>query len=201
MRNQVDVRLKTNVKSEEKLVSKPNYERTTITDENLVAFHMEKTELVFNKPVDIGMSILDISKTLMYDFHYNYMKNKYGENCKLMMTDADSLMNEIKTEDFYKYIKDDVLEKSGTSNFLESHPSGIQRMNKKVIEIVKSETIEKEEISEFCGLSAKLYAYKMCENGMEEKRCKRVKKNVALKSIHFEHYEGVCSRVRKNCEK
>jgi len=73
IRNGVDIRLRTDEKSAEKLVSKPIYERTTIFSEDLVAVHMKKTELVFNKPVYLGMSILDISKTLMYDFHYNYM--------------------------------------------------------------------------------------------------------------------------------
>ena len=75
-RNRVDVRLRSNENSAAKLVSKPNYERTTIFDENLVAVHMRKTELVFNKPVYLGMAILNISKTLMYDFHYNYIKKK-----------------------------------------------------------------------------------------------------------------------------
>jgi len=69
IRNRADIRLRTDDKSAEKLVLKPNYERTTIFTENLVAVHMKKTELVFNKPVYLGMSILDISKTLMYDFH------------------------------------------------------------------------------------------------------------------------------------
>ena len=72
IRNRVDIRLRTDDKSAKKLVSKPNYERTIIFSEDLV--HMKKTELVFNKPVYLGMSILDISKTLMYDFHYNYIK-------------------------------------------------------------------------------------------------------------------------------
>ena len=76
IRNRVDVRLQTSEKSAEKLVRRPNYERTTIFSEKLIAVHMKKTELVFNKPVYLGMSILDISKTLMYDFHYNYMKVK-----------------------------------------------------------------------------------------------------------------------------
>jgi len=112
----IDVRLRPNVRSAEKLVSKPNYECMTLFDENLVAVHMKETELVFNKPVYLGISILDISKMLMYDFHYNYMKKKYAENSKLLMTDTDSLMYEIKTEDFYRDIKDDISEKFDTSN-------------------------------------------------------------------------------------
>jgi len=78
IRNRVDIRLRTDDKSGEKLVAKPNYERTTIFSEARVAVHMKKTELAYNKPVYLGMSILDISKTLMYDFRYNYNKKKYG---------------------------------------------------------------------------------------------------------------------------
>ena len=80
-------------------MAKLNFDHCTEFDENLVAVHMKKTELVFNKPVYLGMSILDISKILMYDFHYNNMKAKYRDNCKLLMTDTDSLMYEVKTED------------------------------------------------------------------------------------------------------
>jgi len=97
IRKRVNVRLITNVKSAKKLVAKSNFELLTIFDENVVAVHMKKTELVFTKPDYLGMSILDISKTLMYDFHCNYLKNKYSENCKLLRTDTDSLMYEIKT--------------------------------------------------------------------------------------------------------
>ena len=90
-------------KSAEKLVRKRNYERTTIFNENLIAVHMKKTELVFNKPVYLGMSILDISKTLMNDFHNSYMKVKYGDDCKLLVTDTDSVMYEVKTEDLQRH--------------------------------------------------------------------------------------------------
>jgi len=129
VRNRVDIRLRTDDKSAEKLVSKPNYERTTIFTEDLVAVHMKKTELVFNKPVYLGMSILDISKTLMYDFHYNFIKKKYGQKAKLLMTDTDSLMYEIHTEDFFEDTRKHIKEKFDTSTF---ENSKLSRLNKKV---------------------------------------------------------------------
>ena len=85
-----------------KLAAKPNYDHCTIFDENLVTVHMKKTKLYFNKPVYLGMSILDLSKSLMYDFHYNYIKTKYGDKAKLLFTDTDSLAYEITTKDFTK---------------------------------------------------------------------------------------------------
>ena len=128
IRSRVDIRLRTDDKSAEKLVSKPNYERTTIFSEDLVAVHMKKTELFLNKPVYLGMSILDISKTLMYDFHYNYIKKKYGPKAKLLMTDTDSLMYEIHTGYFFEDIQGDIKEKFDTSNF---ENSKLLRLNKK----------------------------------------------------------------------
>jgi len=186
IRNRIDVRLRTSEKSAEKLVRKPNYERTTIFSEDLIAIQVEKTELVFNKPVYLGMAILDISKTHMNYFQYNYIKVKYGEDCKLLMTDTDSLMYEVKTEDVYKDIREDVQERFDTSNFPQNHSSGILRMNKKVPGKFKDEC-GGEIISEFCGLRAKLYAFK--KDGEEEKRCKWVKKPVVSKSIHVEYYK------------
>ena len=84
----------------------PNYERIIIFSEDLVAVHMQKTKINFNKPIYLGMCILDLSKTLMYDFHYNYIKKKYQSKAKLLMTDTDSLMYEIHTEDFSKIGKE-----------------------------------------------------------------------------------------------
>ena len=108
IRNRVDIRLlSSNIKAQ-KLAAKPNYDCCTIFDENLVAVHMKKTKLYFNKPVYLGMSILDLSKSLMYDVHYNYIKTKYGDKAKLLFTDTDSLAYEIKTKDFYKDINPDI---------------------------------------------------------------------------------------------
>jgi len=103
------------------------------------------------------------------------MKVKYGDNCQLLMTDTDSLMYEVKTEDFYKDIIEDVRERFDTSNFPQNHSSGILRMNKKVPGMFKDEC-GGEIISEFCGLRPKLYAF--TKDGEEEKRCKGVKKPV-----------------------
>jgi len=130
------------------LAAKPDYDHTRIFDENLVAVHMKKTELVFNNPVHLGMSILDIQKTLMYDFHYNYMK-KYGEICKLLTTDTDSLTYQVETEDFYKEIKNDVSEKFNASNFPESHQSDKPKLNKKFRFFLKAKQLRKEKFQNF----------------------------------------------------
>ena len=122
---------------------------------------MKKTKLVFNKPVYLGMSILNLSKTLMYDFHYNYIKRKYGDKAKLLFT--DSLMYEIQTEDFYKDISKDVKYRFDTSDYPHDHPSGIPSgLNKKVLGMFKDEAGGKV-IDEFVGLRAKLYSYNMLE--------------------------------------
>ena len=75
-----------------KLSSKPNFDRSKIFDENLIACHMKKTEVYFNKPIYVGQAILDLSKTLMFDFHYNYLRDKFGDKAGLLFTDTDSLM-------------------------------------------------------------------------------------------------------------
>ena len=133
------------------------------------------------------MAILDLSKTLIYDFHYNYIKAKYGEKAKLLMTDTDSLCYEIETEDFYKDISGDVEAKFDTSNFPKDHPSGIQGKNKKVPGMMKDEA-GGENIEKLVGLGAKLYSIKMSD-GKEEKKCKGIKKSVIKKNISYESYE------------
>ena len=189
IRNRVDIRLVTRVSQAKKLTCKPNYQHHTIFSKNLAAVHMKKVSLKFNKPVYLGMSILDLSKTLMYDFHYNYIKPKYGDNAKLLFTDTDSLAYEIETEDFYRDISSDVKEKFDTSNYPKDHPSGILTgVNKKVIGMFKDEASGKQ-IAEFVGLRAKLYSYRV-EESYEEKKCKGVKKAVIKKTITFNDYKN-----------
>ena len=188
IRNRVNVKLTNTEEQFKKLVAKPNYESRKIFNENLVSVHMKKTSLTMNKPVYLGMCILDLSKTLMFDFHYNYIKPKYGSKAKLLFTDTDSFLYEIQTEDFYKDISEDVKDRFDTSEYREGHPSGIPTgINKKVLGMFKDETAGKV-IKEFVGLRAKLYSYKMDE-GEENKRCKGIKKAVVAKSIRHEDYK------------
>ena len=111
IRNRVDIRLVNDRRKAEKLAAKPNFKHLTIFDEDLVSIHMKRTKLKFNKPVYCGMAILDLSKTLMYDFHYNNKKLKFGENAKPLFTDTDLLCYEIQTDDFFKDISQDVDQK------------------------------------------------------------------------------------------
>ena len=188
IRNRVNVKLVDTGEQFKKLTAKPNYESRKIFNENLVSVHMKKTSLTMNKPVYLGMSILDLSKTLMFDFHYKYIKPKYGNKAKLLFTDTDSFLYEIETEDFYKDIAGDVRDRFDTSDYPEGHPSGIPTgINKKVLGMFKDETAGKV-IKEFIGLRAKLYSFKMDE-GKENKRCKGIKKAVVEKSIRHEDYK------------
>ena len=189
IRNRVDVKLVNTEEKLRKLVAKPNFKGRKIFNENLVSVHMKKTSLTMNKPVYLGMCILDLSKTIMYDFHYQYIKSKYGDKAKLLFSDTDSLMYEIHTEDFYKDITGDVKNKFDTSDYPENHPSGIPTgINKKVLGMMKDEAGGKI-IKEFVGLRAKLYSYKMYEGEEEIKKCKGIKKQVVQSSISHEDYK------------
>ena len=188
IRNRVNVKLVNTGEQFKKLTAKPNYESRKIFNENLVSVHMKKTSLTMNKPVYLGMTILDLSKIVMFDFHYKYIKPKYGSKAKLLFTDTDSFLYEIQTEDFYKDISGDVKDRFDTSDYPEGHPSGIPTgVNKKVLGMFKDEAAGKI-IKEFVGLRAKLYSYKMDE-GKENKRCKGIKKAVVEKSIRHEDYK------------
>ena len=187
IRKRQNIILVDNRKKAEKLASRPNFERATIFDKNLIAVHMKKTEVYFNKPVYVGQAILDLSKTLMFDFNYNYIKKKYKNRAELMFTDTDSLLYHIHTDDFYKDISYDIKEKFDTSDYPPNHESGIQTgVNKKVIGMFKDEVAGRQ-ITHFVGLRPKLYSFKV-EDGSLTKKCKGIKKNVVKNKIEFEDY-------------
>ena len=93
-----------------------------MVSENLLATEMKKTKVKINKPIYLGLSILEISKTLMYEFWYGYMKPKYGDNVKLCYVDTDSFIMHIKTEDFYEDIANDIEKRFDTSNYEVNRP-------------------------------------------------------------------------------
>ena len=187
IRKRQNIHLIDNRKQALKLSSKPNFDRCTIFDRNLVAVHMKNTEVYFNKPVYVGQAILDLSKTLMFNFHYTYIKEKYNSKAQLLFTDTDSLMYQIKTKNFYKDITGDVQDKFDASDYDPNHPSGILTgVNKKVIGMFKDEVAGKQ-ITHFVGLRPKLYSYKV-EDEKELKKCKGIKKNVVKRKIDFDDY-------------
>ena len=102
LRKRVDVRLVSDENKLKKLTSSPTFTSLKIFKEDLVAVKKIKEVLILNKPVHVGMCFLELSKTLMYDFHYNYIKKKYGDKSKLLFTDTDGLMYEIKADDVYE---------------------------------------------------------------------------------------------------
>ena len=158
-----------------------------IFNENLVAVHKIKEILTLNRPAYVGMCILDLSKTLMYDFHYNYIKHKYGNKAKLLFTDTDSLTYEIETKDAYKdFFKDK--NKFDNSDYPENSPY-FNKTNKKVIGKFKDEAAGVP-VVEFVGLRSKMYSY-MKDNDKGGKTAKGIKKNIITKNIKHEDYKEV----------
>ena len=187
IRKHRNIKLVTNRESYLKTVMKPNFKSGVLFGENLMGCETGKIKVVMNKPVYLGQAILDLSKIVMYEFHYDYMKPKYGENLKLCYMDSDTLVYHIKAKDFYADIADDVPKRFDTSGYCSNCllPVGL---NKKFIGLIKDElggTI----MTEFVALRPKLYSYRKLD-GAEDKRCKRIKTCVVKKPLIFEDYEN-----------
>ena len=108
VRNHRDIKIVTTNKQRKKFASEPNYHTNKYISEDLLIMEMKKADIEMNKPIYLGQAILDISKTLMYEFWHDYLKPKYGDNVKLCYTDTDSFVIDVKTGYFYKDIVDDV---------------------------------------------------------------------------------------------
>ena len=187
IRKRVDVRLITDEKKLLKMASKPTYVSSKIFNENLVAVHKIKETLTLNRPTYVGMCILDLSKTLMYDFHYNYIKEKYGDKAKLLFTDTDSLTYEIEAEDVYQDFWNDK-DRFDNSDYPENSPY-FDKTNKKVIGKFKDEAAGIP-ITEFVGLRSKMYSY-IKDNQKVGKTAKGIKKNIIKNNIKHEDYKNV----------
>ena len=155
----VDVRLVTNEKKADKLTAKPTYVSSKIFNKNLMAVHKVKKTLTLNRLAYVGMCILDLSKMLMYDFHYNYLKKKYNNRARLLFTDTDSLTYEIEAEDVYKDFWNDK-DMFDNSNYPESSPYYCN-VNKKSLEnsrtkLVASQSLNSLVLSLRCILMSKI---------------------------------------------
>ena len=178
LKKREDVRLITDEKKLIKWISKPTYVSSKIFNKNLVAIHKVKEVLTLNRPACVGMCILELSKTLMYDFHYNIIKPFNIENAKLLFTDIDSLMYKIATKDVYKdlYERKELFDDS-------DYPENSMyyfKENEKVIGKMKDETAGVP-IVEFIGSRSKMYSY-MKNNNKGGKTAKGIKK-LLLKKI------------------
>ena len=161
-------------KRRNQLASETNYNTPKYFSENVMAIEMKKTKVKMNKPIYLGMSILDISKTLMYEFWYDYIKPKYQDRAKLCYMDTDSFVIHIKTEDFYEDIPDDVEKWFDTSNYSKDDNKPLPLgWNMKVIGLFKEEFGGKI-AKEFVGLRAKAWPYLMDDS--EHKKAKATKK-------------------------
>ena len=186
VRKHRDIKLVKTDKKRNKLVSESNFHTMKLIDNNLAIIEMRKVKVQMNKPIYLGLSILDISKITIYEFWYDYVKIKYEDKARLCYKDTDSFVVNIKTKDFYKDISQDVNKRFDTSNYTFDRPlpTGI---NKKVIGLMKDE-LGGDIIMEFVALRPKAYSY-ITNNFIEMKKAKGTKKCVVNKMLRFEDYK------------
>ena len=197
IRKRSNIKLETDPDHVLRQVAKPTYVSCKIFHENLVAIHMKKNFLKLDKPSYVGMCILDLSKVLMYDFHYNFIKKKYDDRAKLLFTDTDSLCYQIQTDDVYQDLDKhrDMFDNSGydkSSKFYFGE-------NNKVIGKFKDETAGNP-IKDFTGPKSKMYSYEVELPGDKKeynkikkynKKAKGIKKNVIKQDIDNKDYLSV----------
>ena len=180
-----------------KLVNDPTFDNSIIFNNSLCGVTRTKAKVKLDKPIAIGLAVLDLSKVLMYDFHYNTIKKRCNDKSKLLFTDTDSLCYEFKTDDIYEDMKDDK-QLYDFSDYPKEH-SLYDISNKKVIGKFKDETSSKI-ITEFVGLRAKMYAFKIDDNH-ESKKAKGIKRLVVKNELKFEDYKtSLFGRVKTDIQ-
>jgi hypothetical protein len=168
-------------------VKKPTYKGYTKISDNLIITNNNKEKIQFNKPIFLGCAVLDLSKYLMYDFLYNYIKPKYGNNARLCFSDTDSLFMEIKTNDVYKDMEKDK-NRFDLSDYGKNPDTAFLKdnTNKKVLGKMKDEE-EGNPVREYVGLRPKMYSY-LKDSGENENKAKGIKKAVIKKQLSHQKY-------------
>lgn len=202
------------------LIARPNFKRCTIFDDELVAIELQKTNVDMDKPIAVGMTILDVSKITMYSFLYDFLKPKYGEKCRVAYTDTDSFIIDVATDDFYADMRENIF-MFDTSDYPWPNEYNIERKNKKIPGLFKDE-LNGDIITAFVGLRAKCYAVQSLNNNSYKnkkdekkkinkrrqaicgkffnediKKSKGVKKSVVAGKISFNDY---IECIQNSCE-
>ena len=177
-RKHKDMKLVTTYKRRNRLVSEPNYHSTKWFSENLLVIEMKKAKVKMNKPIYLGSSISEISKILIYEFLYDYMKPKYGDNAKLCYIDTDSFIIHIKTEDFYEDIANDIEKRFDTLNYEIDRPfTGLMK-----------DELGGKIMTEYVALRPKTYSY-LTDDCEEDKNAKATKKFIIKRRLKFNDYK------------
>ena len=193
VRKHRDIKLVRTERGRNCLVSEPNYYTTKFFPENVLVIEMKKMQILVNKPVYFRLSILELSKILMYKFQYNYVKLKYGEKSKLCYMNRGSFTVYIKTDNTNKDIVEDVETRFGTSNYeLDTSnyelDSPLPKAKKKVIGLMKDESGGKI-MTKFAGLRSKIYS-SLIDDSMEDKKAKGTKSCIIKRKLKFENYKN-----------
>ena len=178
----------------QKLVNKPLFKHRYIINEDLVIVEKDKHTVELNKPIYMGMSILDYSKIHMYSFYYDVLKLKYDDKIKLVYTDTDSYVIKVETDDLYEDFVE-INEHMDFSDYPAEHPNH-DKSNKKVLGKFKDEMNGKT-ITHFIGLKPKAYCYKVYGDEKEHKKSKGVVKHKVSNQLSYKTYEETLNR---NCK-
>lgn len=184
-----------------RLIAQPNFKRCKVFDQGLVAIELHKTHVILSKPICVGMSVLDLSKLVMYSFMYDFLKKKYNDKLSLAYVDTDAFLFHVHTHNFY----DDMRQHSelfDTSDYPYPNVYNIERKNKKVPGLFKDE-LNGVVINEFVGLRAKCYAIRSLDIKKPEKikKSKGIKKCVVKNKIKFDHYIKCLKSLKTISEK
>ncbi|XP_050513029.1 uncharacterized protein LOC126888699 [Diabrotica virgifera virgifera] len=178
VRKRVDIKLLTEWEGRygaDARISSPLFKNATIFNENLVAVEMHRAVIWLDKPIYVGMSILDLAKTTIYDFHFGYLGRRFGENFTTCYTDTDSVIVEIREKDPYEAMKTDCHQHFDTSDYPKDNIYGIPQVNKKVLGMMKDENNGRI-MTDYIGLRSKLYTTKVAitDNDIKQLRMKLI---------------------------